>query len=76
MKCVFCRVGETSFRRVTVERHDQAGDPVAVIHNFPAEVCNNCGEEYYESGDWDKAEKLLAEPPLRVTAVPVYDLTA
>ena len=46
MKCVFCKEGETRPQRVTVERHDQAGEPIAVIHNFPAEVCEICGEEY------------------------------
>jgi hypothetical protein len=47
---------------------------VAVIHNFPAEVCENCGEEYYAAADWEKAEKLLAEPPIKVASVPVYNL--
>ena len=74
MKCVFCRGGETRPQRVTVERHNQAGDPVAVIHNFPAEVCGVCGEEYYAAEDWQAAERVLGQSPLRVAAVPVYDL--
>lgn len=45
MTCVFCKEGETHLRRVTIERHNQQGEPIAVIHNFPAEVCEVCGEE-------------------------------
>lgn len=74
MTCVFCKVGETESRRVTVERHDEAGEPIAVIHNFPAEVCRNCGEEYYAASDWARVEKLLGQAPLRVAEVPVYQL--
>jgi len=74
MKCVFCRDGDTRSQRVTVERHNPAGEPVVVIHNFPAEVCANCGEEYYAAEDWEKAESLLAGPPEKVASVPVYHL--
>ena len=74
MKCVFCKEGETQLRRVTVERHNQSGEPIAVIHNFPAEVCEVCGEEYYAAEDWERAERLLTGSPVRVARVPVYDL--
>ena len=74
MKCVFCKEGETGPQLVTVEKHNQAGEPIAVIHNFPAEVCQACGEEYYAAADWQRAESLLAETPLRIAEVPVYDL--
>ena len=75
MKCVFCKEGDTRLQRVTVERHNQAGEPVAVIHNFPAEVCRVCGEEYYAAEDWDRADALLAETPAKVAAVPIYHLS-
>ena len=74
MKCVFCKEGTTRPQRVTVERHNPAGEPVTVIHNFPAEVCQVCGEEYYAAQDWEKAERVLERSPLRVAEVPVYDL--
>jgi hypothetical protein len=45
-----------------------------VIHNFPAEVCGICGEEYYAAEDWQRAERLLTQSPLRVAQVPVYEL--
>ena len=74
MKCVFCRDRETRPQRVTVERHNQVGEPIAVIHNFPAEVCGDCGEEYYAAKDWQEAERVLGQSPHRVAEVPVYDL--
>lgn len=76
MKCLFCKEGKTRPQRVTVERHNQAGEPIAVIHNFPAEVCKVCGEEYYTAEDWQRAERLLKKPPVRVARVPVYNLSA
>lgn len=78
MKCVFCKIGETHPQRVTVEKYDEAGEVVALIRNFPAEVCAYCGEEYYQAADWAKLEHLLAEgePPARTTRIPVYALGA
>jgi hypothetical protein len=45
---------------------------VALIQDFPAEVCEYCGEEYYHADDWAKVEQLLAEgePPAKVTIFP------
>lgn len=74
MRCVFCKEGETHPQHVTVERHNPAGEPIAIIHNFPAEVCEVCGEEYYTAEDWQQAERLLSQVPVRVTQVPVYEL--
>lgn len=74
MKCVFCKQGETYPQQVTIERHNQQGEPIAVIHNFPAEVCEVCGKEYYTAEDWQRAERRLAQSPVRVAEVPVYEL--
>lgn len=74
MKCVFCKEGETCPKRVTVERHNQAGEPIAIIHNFPAEVCEVCGEEYYAAEQLKRVERLLTKSPVRVATVPVYEL--
>ncbi len=71
MKCVFCKEGMTRSKRVTVERHNQAGEPVAVIHNFPAQVCKVCGEEYYRADDWERADQLLKKSPVKIARVPV-----
>jgi YgiT-type zinc finger domain-containing protein len=76
MKCVLCKESETHPQRVTIERYNQAGEPIAVIHNFPAEVCASCGEEYYAATDWQEVERLLTHPPVRIAQVPVYELQA
>ena len=47
MKCVICKHGETHPREVsaTLER----GALTLVFKSVPAEVCDNCGEEYISS---------------------------
>jgi YgiT-type zinc finger domain-containing protein len=44
MKCVVCKLGETSpgFTTVTLERDGAA----LVVRKVPAQVCDNCGEAY------------------------------
>jgi YgiT-type zinc finger domain-containing protein len=44
MRCVICKNGETvsGHATVTLERDGN----VVVIQNVPAEICENCGEEY------------------------------
>jgi YgiT-type zinc finger domain-containing protein len=56
MKCVICKHGETrsGFVTVTLER----GDTTLVFKGVPAEVCDNCGEEYV---DEETTGKLLSE---------------
>lgn len=46
MKCVICRKGETSIGRATVTLNRNG--TTVVVRNVPAEVCNNCGEEYVD----------------------------
>jgi YgiT-type zinc finger domain-containing protein len=47
MKCLICRLGytEKSFTTVTLERNQS----VLVFKQFPADICDNCGEVYLES---------------------------
>jgi YgiT-type zinc finger domain-containing protein len=44
MKCIICKHGETvaAATTVTLER----GGMTLVFKSVPAEVCDNCGEEY------------------------------
>ena len=46
MKCPICRKGETTpgTATITLER----GGLTLVVKSVPAEVCNNCGEEYVD----------------------------
>ncbi len=48
MKCVICKMGETSVGQVTVTL--QRGELTVLIKNVPAQICENCGE-YYLSDD-------------------------
>ena len=78
MKCVFCKVGETRPQRVTAEKYNAAGELVALIENFPADVCAYCGEEYYQAADWAKVDQLLADGkcPVTMAHIPKYALSA
>jgi YgiT-type zinc finger domain-containing protein len=55
MKCVVCKHGETreGTATVTLER----GNLTPVVKNVPAQVCENCGEEYID----DEASASLME---------------
>jgi len=46
VNCVICRNGETRGAGITVSL-DRGGTTV-VIRSVPAEVCENCGEEYVD----------------------------
>lgn len=46
MKCVICKKGETAKGKVTVTL-DRNGATI-VVKNVPAQVCQNCGEEYVD----------------------------
>ena len=46
MKCVICKHGKTrsGVGTVTLER----GDTTVVFKKVPADICENCGEKYYD----------------------------
>ena len=46
MRCVVCRQGET--RPGTATLVLEQGGLTLVLENVPAEVCENCGEEYID----------------------------
>ncbi len=62
MKCVVCRNGETTTGSGTVTL--QRGETTLVVHNVPAQVCANCGEEYFDE-DRTSALLVLAEDAAR-----------
>ncbi len=49
MKCVVCRNGATRSGKstVTLER----GGTILVVKGVPAQVCENCGEEYLDEAE-------------------------
>lgn len=46
MKCAVCKQGETEPGKATVTL--ERDGLTLVIKDVPAEVCNNCGEEYVD----------------------------
>jgi YgiT-type zinc finger domain-containing protein len=56
VKCVVCRQGETRPGNTTVVL--QRRGATVVINDVPAQVCENCGEEYV---DEQVAAKVLAD---------------
>jgi YgiT-type zinc finger domain-containing protein len=63
MKCVVCKVGETQPGTTTVVL--QRGSATVVINDVPAQVCENCGEEYV---DEHAAEAVLSAAEAAVRA--------
>ena len=55
MKCLICKMGETSAGNVTVTL--QRGELTVLIKNVPADVCENCGEYYLSDEITDKVLK-------------------
>jgi YgiT-type zinc finger domain-containing protein len=72
-RCYFCG-GSTSRELVTAE-HWWGGE-LALFQHVPADVCQQCGERYYDAetvGRMD--EQRQRKRPNKTVAVPVFDLT-
>ena len=63
MKCVICKQGETrpGTATITLERHGM----MLIVKSVPAQVCENCGEEYI---DENVTAKLLRQAEEAVRA--------
>ena len=63
MKCVICKQGETrpGAATVTLEREST----MLIVKSVPAQVCQNCGEEYINE---DVTTKLLQQAEEAVRA--------
>ena len=59
MKCIICKHGETEpgTATVTLERNGIT----LVVHDVPAEVCRNCGEEYVDEATAARLLKVADE---------------
>lgn len=72
MKCVICKNGETSPARVTVALDLPTGGTV-VFQGVPANVCDNCGERYFDettTGELLRQSKALSPPKTAVEVLP------
>ncbi len=52
MKCVICKYGETQLGTTTVTLGRE--ELTMVVKGVPAQVCDNCGEEYVDANAADK----------------------
>ncbi len=52
MKCVICKHGETKPDKVSITL--ERGELTLVLKAVPAEVCENCGEQYVDSATTDR----------------------
>ena len=75
MKCDIC-AGTRAFSLITytIFYHDK---PV-IIENVPAEVCQQCGEQFFEPETVEQLQKIVwsKKKPKRTIKTPVYDLIA
>jgi YgiT-type zinc finger domain-containing protein len=63
MNCVICKHGQTSPQEVTVTL--ERGPLTLVFKSVPADVCENCGEQYISS---QTTARLLEEATKAVAA--------
>ncbi len=62
MKCVICKMGETSPGTVTVTL--ERAETTVLIKNVPADICENCGEYYLTD---EISERILKQAESAVT---------
>jgi YgiT-type zinc finger domain-containing protein len=63
MKCVICKHGETAPGLVTITL--ERGGTTIVIKGVPADVCENCGEQYV---DEQTSARLLSQSEQAIAA--------
>jgi len=75
MRCDICG-GKRRRTRVTYSVVYN-GKPV-VVENVPAEVCEQCGEQYFDPDTVEALQKTIGgkKKPQKVIKTPVYDLSA
>ncbi len=69
MKCVICKNGDTAPGTATVALDREIA--TVVFRSVPAEICENCGEEYVDD---ETAKRLLALLEDAVNAGVVVDV--
>jgi YgiT-type zinc finger domain-containing protein len=74
MKCDIC--GGTRAPSLITYTIYYDNKPV-VIENVPAEVCQQCGEQYFAPETVEKLQKIVwsKKKPKRMVETPVYDLS-
>lgn len=71
-KCSVCRT-KTLSKTITYTQWYKG--KLIAVENVPAEVCSNCGEEYFSPDVADKVQNVIeSHNILRKMSVPVYHL--
>ncbi|HSK13698.1 MAG TPA: type II toxin-antitoxin system MqsA family antitoxin [Phnomibacter sp.] len=74
MTCVFCHNGETKRGLTKVHLSTTTGD--IIVHEVPADICENCGEAYIDTTTAKKLEKIALEAEEKGVKLEVLSLTA
>lgn len=74
MKCVVCRDGETKPGKATVTL--ERGGGILVIRGVPADICENCGEEYVQDQEAARLGALVADMAKAGVQVEIRDYLA
>ncbi len=74
MKCVICKHGETSPGKgtVTLEREGAT----LIFKGVPAEICDNCGEKYFDEVTTDRLLQIADEAARSGVEVDIRHYTA
>jgi len=71
-KCSVCH-SNTFLKNIRYTQWYQ--DELIMVENVPAEVCQNCGEEYFSPNTVDKIQKVIEQHHASKTIkVPVFQL--
>ena len=74
MKCVICKTGETKCGTATVTLTRDA--TTLVFKNVPADVCDNCDEEYVDEMTTTRLLRTVEEAARAGVGVDVREYTA
>ena len=74
MECVVCRNGDTKDGSTTVAL--ERNGATVVVRNVPAQVCENCGEEYLGEEETDRLLSLAEDAVRDGTELEVRDYMA
>lgn len=74
MKCVICKKGTTANGKATITLNRNG--TTLVVKNVPAQICQNCGEEYIDSKTTASILKTAEKASTQGTIVDVREYKA
>lgn len=70
-RCYFCRGGPVVSRKVNVHRY--VTGHLVEIKDVPCDVCEQCGEKYFDAQTIRHLEKIVKQKTNEYIEVPVYE---